>query len=107
MCFPGLLSKFEQNPGLAAFLKNTGNKKLVECSWDDVWGNGKPLSDPECLDGTKFDNQGILGEMLEEIRNTLQSRPTFTDTSLQQNATDAVVACGNAMLMDMHSDGHE
>ena len=31
LCFPGILCKFQQNPGLAAFLKNTGSKTLLEC----------------------------------------------------------------------------
>ena len=30
---------------------------------------GIPLSDPNCLDDTKWISQGILGQMLESIRN--------------------------------------
>ena len=109
LCFPGLLSKFEQNPGLAAFLKNTRNKTLVECCWDDVWGNGKPLSDPECIDGTKFDHQGILGEMLEEICSILQSRPMIAEISHQQSDIGLAATCGNSTLTDakMHDNEHE
>ena len=95
LCFPGLLSKFEQNPGLAAFLKSTGRKTLLECCWDDVWGNGKPLLDPECIDGTKFDNQGILGAMLEEIRGILLSKPTFIGRTIHSTENGDTSTCGN------------
>ena len=71
-CYPGLLSKFQQNPGIASFLKNTGNKTLIECCYDKIWGCGIPLSNPECINLTPDCKQGILGEMLEQIRTELQ-----------------------------------
>ena len=95
LCFPGLLSKFEQNPGLAAFLKSTGRKTLLECCWDEVWGNGKPLSDPECIDRTKFTNQGILGTMLEEIRSILLSKPTFIGHTVHSVENESTSTCVN------------
>ena len=73
LCYPGLLSKFEQNPGLSSFLRNTGNKTILECCYDDVWGNGLPLSDPRCLDPKVYEKQGILGFMLENIRRKLNA----------------------------------
>ena len=73
LCFPGLLSKFQQNKGLGAFLKSTYNKTILECCYDKVWGNGYPLSNPQCIDPTIYKSQGILGEMLEEIRSILMS----------------------------------
>ena len=48
-------------------LYKTGNKKIVECASDRLWGNGMPLGDPACLDSTKWICQGILGQMLECI----------------------------------------
>ena len=36
LCFPGILCKFQQNGGLAAFLKNMGDKTLLECCYDTV-----------------------------------------------------------------------
>ena len=48
-CYPGILAKFQQNPGLAAFLKNTGEKTIVECCYDETWENGLPLSNPMCV----------------------------------------------------------
>ena len=45
-CFPGILSKFQQNAGIASFLKNTGTKTILECCYDEVWGNGIPSQTP-------------------------------------------------------------
>ena len=73
LCFPGILCKFQQKGGLAAFLKNTGDKTLLECCYDTVWGNGIPLSSPDCIKTNKYKHQGIQGEMLEEIHAILQS----------------------------------
>ena len=73
LCFPGILCKFQQNPGLGAFLKSTGNKVLLECCYDTIWGNGFPLSDPDCIVTGKYQKQGIQGEMLQEVRDILLS----------------------------------
>ena len=73
LCILGILCKFQQNPGLAAFLKNTGSKTLLECCYDNVWGNGYPLSDPDCLNPQSYTKQGIQGEMLEEVRDILHT----------------------------------
>ena len=73
LCFPGILCKFQQNRRLAAFLKNTGDKTLLECCYDTVWGNGIPLSSPDCIKTNYYKHQGIQGEMLEEILAILQS----------------------------------
>ena len=69
LCYPGLLEKFKQNPGLSAFLKNTETKTILECCYDDVWGNGIPFTNPKCIDPESYKQQGILGEMLEKIRS--------------------------------------
>ena len=72
LCYPGLLSKFEQNPGLSSFLRNTWNKTIHECCYNNVWGNGLPLSDPRCLDPKVYEKQGILGFMHELNATALQ-----------------------------------
>ena len=36
LCYPGLLSKFQQNPGLSSFLRNTGNKTILEYCYCNV-----------------------------------------------------------------------
>ena len=77
-CLPGILSKFQQNVGIASFLKNTGTKTILECCYDEVWGNGIPLSNPDCINSKKFTNQGILGSMLEHVREVLLNPNTNT-----------------------------
>ena len=51
------------------WMQKTGNKRIVECATDRLWATGIPLSDPSCLDETKWLSPGILGRMLESIRN--------------------------------------
>ena len=80
-CFPGILSKFQQNAGIASFLKNTGSKTILECCYDDVWGNGIPLSHTDCINPKKFKRQGILGSMLEQVRDILRNRRADNDKS--------------------------
>ena len=50
-------------------LHKTGNKKIVECASDCLWGTGQPLGDPTCFDSSKWVSQGILGQILESIRD--------------------------------------
>ena len=71
ICYPGILSKFQQNSGIATFLRNRGSKTLVECCYDDVWGNGYPLSNVYCIDPNVYALQGIMGTILEKIREVL------------------------------------
>ena len=92
LCFPGILCKFQQNPGLAAFLKNTGNKTLLECCYDNVWGNGHPLSDPDCLNSHKYTSQGIQGEMLEEVREILRAPNHDVQRSLLSGNSSELIA---------------
>ena len=81
-CYPGILSKFQQNVGIASYLKTTGAKTLLECSYNDVWGNGIPLSNPKCINPAEYKHQGILGSMLEQVRdqllNSADTVPTVT-----------------------------
>ena len=83
-CFPGILSKFQQNACIASFLKNTGTKTILECCYDEVWGNSIPLSNPDCINPKKFKNQGILGSMLEQVREILLN-PTVNTTNRKTN----------------------
>ena len=89
ICYPGLLEKFKQNPGLSAFLKNTEKKTILECCYDDVWGNGIPLTHPKCIDPESYKQQGILGEMLEKVRSeisNLENTATSTQEAPQPNS---------------------
>ena len=70
VCYPGIQAKFQQNPyAMDILIRKTGNKIIVECASDRLWATRIPLSDPNCLDDTKWISQGILGQMLESIRN--------------------------------------
>ena len=72
MCQEGIAEKFKQNPSLSETLLKTGEKKLVECSFDKTWGTGIILSNRNCLDKRLWVNDGgILGEMLMDIRTLL------------------------------------
>ena len=74
LCTPGLLAKFEQNPLLSSTLLQTGDKTIIESSRDREWGTGIPLNDDRCLEREKWGSQGILGEILEEVRSTIKSK---------------------------------
>ena len=81
MCQDGITEKFKQNPTLSEILLKTGEKKLVECSFDKHWGTGLLLSNRNCLDKKMWTNDGgILGEMLMNTRrllsNTINTSPT-------------------------------
>ena len=41
----------------------------MECTSDRLWGTGIPLNDANCLDSSRWINQGIMGQILEGIRN--------------------------------------
>ena len=69
VCSPGIKAKFHQNPDLmCTLLYKTGHKNIAECTNDKLWGTGIPLNKMECLDQSVWMGQGILGEILEEIR---------------------------------------
>ena len=70
ICHPGIRAKFLQNPvALDTLLKKTGHKQIVECTSDRLWGSGIPLVDLLCLDTSKWISPGIMGQILENIRN--------------------------------------
>ena len=73
LCKEGLRAKFAQNPYLLDILLETGDKTLIESGYDKVWGTGIPLHDVRCLDPTAWRHQGILGELLGEIRQELRT----------------------------------
>ena len=70
ICHPGIHAKFLQNPvALDTLLTKTGCKQIVECTSDRLWGTGIPLGDPLCLDTSKWISPGIMGQILENIRD--------------------------------------
>ena len=55
-----------------AALLNTGNKKLVESSYNDLWGTGIPMSNSNAIDEMKWKSPGLLGKILMSIRTEKQ-----------------------------------
>ena len=69
LCRVGIREKFVQNPILLEILINrTGNKRIVECSKDRLWGTGTPLAQSDSLDPDRWITPGIMGKLLEDIR---------------------------------------
>ena len=71
LCKPGISAKFFQNPEFAKMFEVNGNKLLVEACYEKLWGTGIPLHHPDCLNKEKWNNKGIMCEMLSEIREEL------------------------------------
>ena len=88
-CYTGLFEKFAQNEELKRVLVNTGNKTLVESSYDQIWGTGIPLNDPSCLDQSKWHSPGILSKLLMDIRSKL-SPDTGSPTTGEEELMDAM-----------------
>ena len=95
LCKPGIKQKFLENRNaLSTLLHTTGNKTILECTKDPIWGCGIPLQDEKCL--TSWTTKGIMGEILEEIREELShlkwdcasTPPNTSDTSSQSSSSD-------------------
>ena len=68
LCEPGISAKFEQNPNLLNLLKSTGNKCIVECAYDRLWGCGIPLNEENCFEEAEWSGDNLLGKILMRIR---------------------------------------
>ena len=76
LCEKGIREKFLQNPHLMhVLIERTSNKTIVECANDRLWGNGKALSEESCLNRDVWISQGILGQILENVRAEFVSSP--------------------------------
>ena len=69
LCEPGITQKFLQNETLLRYLMETGNKTIVESSWDEVWGTGKHIGNKDALNKNKWTSNGLLGKILMGIRD--------------------------------------
>ena len=76
LCYEGVRQKFLQNQHLLDELLRTGNKTLVESSYDDVWGTGVPLSNRNCLIKEQWKSIGILGNILMSVRESARNIDT-------------------------------
>ena len=73
LCFEGIQAKFLQNEHLMEKLLDTGDKTLVEASYDEAWGTGQHLGSRDCLNESKWKSIGILGRILMRIRSEAQT----------------------------------
>ena len=90
LCYDGIMQKYLENKHARRTLLATKNKTIVECTKDSVWGCGKPLSDELCLNKSLWINQGIMGEMLESIRQSLKtSTPSTLDSSSSSSSSSS------------------
>ena len=69
LCEPGITEKFTQNEKLLSYLMDTGNKTIVESSYDEVWGTGQHISSKEALNRNKWTSVGLLGKILMGIHD--------------------------------------
>ena len=79
MCYEGIRQKYVQNPKLYSYLLDTGNKTIVEATYDETWGTGKPLGNIHCLNPAKWTSVGILGKILMRIRDSTYEDSTDTE----------------------------
>lgn len=69
----GNYMKFSQNPGLKAFLLQTGDDILVEASpYDGIWGIKMAETDENAHNPLKWRGQNLLGFALMEVRDVLR-----------------------------------
>ena len=89
LCYEGIRQKFVQNPSLQNYLLDTGNKTLVEASYDNVWGTGIPLGSVDSLNPTKWKSIGILGKILMKIRDSNYESTAPSENEDKPMAMDA------------------
>ena len=106
ICLPGIRAKFHQNINAMDTLVNkTGTKRIVECASDRLWGTGMPLSDPACLDHAKWISQGILGQILERIRDeVLNSRIHSYHQPMPTTCTTSEDQISNQNILELRHD---
>ena len=73
----------------------------MECCRDTLWGTSVPIQDEKCLDDTLWYNQGIMGEILENIRSKLPNLRTMVPEpeermKTQLSTTERLEAVGDA-----------
>ena len=95
LCKPGIKQKFLTNETpRQLLLTKTKGKRIAECTKDDVWGCGMAIQNEKCLDTNMWTGQGIMGQILEEIRaelmgpnpTPLPALPSFKSRTSRQNS---------------------
>ena len=68
----GNRAKFGQHPELAAYLRSTGRRVIVEASpYDAIWGVAMPESDPNVAHPLRWRGLNLLGFALMDVRDEL------------------------------------
>jgi ribA/ribD-fused uncharacterized protein len=76
----GNIHKFNQHPEYAAFLKETGDKILVEASpVDTIWGIGLSQENEYAFDPYNWRGLNLLGFALMEVRDFLNEYGLFSN----------------------------
>ena len=83
-CRDVLKAKFVQNPDLLRVLLSTGDKLIVESSKDNIWGTGILLYRWDFLHCKYWSGNGLLSELLIEIRDTCKET---TEMDIQSSPT--------------------
>jgi ribA/ribD-fused uncharacterized protein len=65
--------KFRSYPEAATFLVNTGERRIGEGSPDPYYGIGIHISSPAATDQTKWNGTNLMGTILTEIRDSLNT----------------------------------
>ena len=95
ICHPGIRSKFQQNPYVLDILVHrTGSKRIAESAADQLWGSGRSLGDPLCLDTSNWISQGLLGQILENIRDEFMQTLPLVHTITTQSTVLPPVTYG-------------
>ena len=81
LCYEGIKLKFTQHQWLANLLLSTNDDILGEATYDKLWGTGVPIHRNDCTDRTKWHSNGIMGEILMEIRNELKTTGSVHSTT--------------------------
>ena len=81
LCYDGIKLKFTQHQWLANLLISTNDDILGEATYDKLWGTGIPIHRSDCTDRTKWHSNGIMGEILMEIRNELKTAGSVTSNT--------------------------
>ena len=91
LCYRGIKEKFLQHEWLQQLLIDTGNKTIVECAPDSIWGTGIPLKEKDALSKDKWkgiEKTGLMGQMLMRIREELRSEGEPAD-SVEEESMEA------------------
>ena len=65
--------KFKQNTNLKNILLQTGEKTIVESSYDRIWRSGIELNSINALNKESWSRNNLLGKILMDIRDNINN----------------------------------